>query len=62
MEDSAILYQIIGELFVARARTEQVYQNLLKQVDEMAELITELRQKLGTQDGQLAKPDDNNTV
>ena len=37
------LYQIIGELFTARAKIDQLYRNLLSQVDEMSKVISQLR-------------------
>jgi hypothetical protein len=45
------LYQIIGELFVARARLDAMYQELLSQVDEMAAEISRLRAELEKKNG-----------
>lgn len=60
----AELYQIIGELYVARALTDQTCKQMLIQAEEMSKVITGLRQVVmeleDKVNGKLVKPDDNN--
>jgi hypothetical protein len=53
------LYQIIGELFVARALTDNELKAAHKQIFEMSQEITRLRM---VQDGELVKPSNNDPV
>ena len=59
----AELYQIIGELFVARAQTDALYKQMLVQAGEMSVVINDLRaenEKLKEAlNGQLVKSDRN---
>jgi predicted nucleic acid-binding Zn-ribbon protein len=53
------LYQIIGELFVARALTDNELKAAHKQIYEMSQEITRLRSELN---GELVKSANNDSV
>jgi hypothetical protein len=57
------LYQIIGELFVARAKTDSMLKQMFLQADEMSRVITDLRNQLDeAKNGKLEQPDNHDTV
>ena len=52
------LFMLIGEREFIKYRQEQLIKKLYTQIDEMAEVITKLREE----NGKLVKPTDNDTV
>ena len=40
------LCQIIGELYISRAKIDQLYKHMLQQVMEMSQVITDLRSQM----------------
>jgi len=56
----AELYQIIGELYVSRALTDQALKQQMTQVSEMSKVITRLRAE--AENGKLEQPDINNQL
>lgn len=58
----AELYQIIGELFVARAKTDQLLKQQMEQTFQMSKVIEALRKENEELCGRLEQPDNNNPV
>lgn len=52
------MYQIIGELYVARAKTDQLLKLALERVEQQDEYINDLRE----QNGKLVQPTDNDAI
>lgn len=58
MSENTVLFQAIGELYVSRGQLLLEYQAAMKQIEEMANTITQLRAEIDN--GKLVKSPDNN--
>ena len=52
------LLSVIGELYVSRGRLKEAYEQAMQQIDEMANVITRLREE----NGKLVQPSNNDPV
>jgi len=56
------LYQVIGELFVARAKTDVLYKQALVQIEEMSRVISVLRREIELQNLEKKELEDGKLV